>query len=723
MNKIRYILDLNNVRPAEADLASLRPALPEEPAPPKKRRIKPFVITAVVIAAAIAAAVFGAPALRRLIRRDQPDDTAAATAESGPAPAVFDGFTVTPLYAARERYDLFRRTALCTRVTADGTVVALPYLEGSMENALEDAIKSLRADGRRLIFAKDAAEYQKAEIRAAANTLTSMDPDAEILIIGSAKHGTFEYLLTLTVIKRGDTFYGEDGSTLLGTETPNGVRFRSGAFDDVLFGIYKIRFENDVPVIYYAAQTIADSRMSRLSVYDKSPEPVFSEYRYTLYDDPVSGELDTVIFGGKENDMSYAVTTLGHDADSYPLSYLPPRSAEERAQITDIINAFDLQWFLPAYSYADGDGTVLCGLAIECGPDYISGLGASVKYDIGAPGGDRAYYFKYLYSPIGLRYSPSYCGVPRLSDQIPDNVMMLCVILNGDGRITKSFAVPALNLLYADQTEAFRLTDLAYAGTFPAVTTFNVARPVSFHEYDLYGLTEPLSPGETTLFENLGLSVKQLPCAENGDEVEKNVSVKDIFTHGAATSSKAVYGKTEYVRTEFPAYEEHGIFLTDINGIICGVWSKSKAAVFNAGNVPSALMIVLSDGDGDVVYAGPEPNPAGTTGRFSFEKLECGVYVGEFQYSYENESSSAVISGIDEDGKVTISVYAKDYRDFIFVLNGFKTAVTKYGSLICTDPLNFHVIAYNEKDAEKIFLRYCGRDPSSGMPEMNAAEE
>ena len=240
---------------------------------------------------------------------------------------------------------------------------------------------------------------------------------AEIIAL-TATHGTFEYLLTFTFFYPAVTSSTRAPvyTMTLTEKTPlyNGMGEEIGYFNGQSYSIdkgklntikvtiYKIRTENDIPVIYGSRVVSPDeyrldpglyysgswmqtgfTTLNLISVYDSKPSET-----YNLITGAEFGYYDCCVKFGDEI-KSTSLIPGGASLSEFPYSMPDCRNSDvlSNSELCAIINRYNLQWFIPMYAYEDinGEKTVI-GSAIAKKTKSLISVISSKNYT--AIGGD-----------------------------------------------------------------------------------------------------------------------------------------------------------------------------------------------------------------------------------------------------------------------------------------------------------------------------------------------
>ena len=185
MNRIKYILELNSIKP-DGDITAPLAVTAEKKRKSVKKRAKALPVIAVLLSSA---AVFTALFLIiRAARKNtpEPDVTSAVSTTEAPAPGPVERlpewFSADLLY--EDEYEKFRKTALNTHVSPDGTVTSSRFLPEYMDDVFEQTVLTLRADAKRFSAPSAPSDGEIAE------TDSGVYGEEKLYIIGSARYGT-----------------------------------------------------------------------------------------------------------------------------------------------------------------------------------------------------------------------------------------------------------------------------------------------------------------------------------------------------------------------------------------------------------------------------------------------------------------------------------------------------------------------------------------------------
>ncbi len=707
MNRIKYILELNSIKP-DGDITAPLAVTAEKKRKSVKKRAKALPVIAVLLSSA---AVFTALFLIiRAARKNtpEPDVTSAVSTTEAPAPGPVERlpewFSADLLY--EDEYEKFRKTALNTHVSPDGTVTSSRFLPEYMDDVFEQTVLTLRADAKRFSAPSAPSDGEIAE------TDSGVYGEEKLYIIGSARYGTFEYLLTLRVTDNGTVRLADDHRIVAQTPKPGTAVFNTEVLTSAFAKVYKIRVENTNFVIYREWDVALAECEIAVSLFSSRTSQLES-IRCQLWHD--SGVVVPVTFKPKEYTMTAVTVPIGGTPTPEFISFAPEQTFEDRALVTDIINYTGMQWFTPVFKYKAGEDDIIAGVAIVYASSYDKG--GYPREGIGDSSVKLSYYMYTGTEQLELYYDPA-SSAPRFSAAggIP---FLLCARMNG-GKILSTFALPA---------GQFRsLTDYGISVIEPdekmwyslqIIINYQLEQQYFYSLYRFYGMPDA-EPQYTypPLSELLGLRAPYVSAAYDGG---KYPYIKELLTTGVIKTEDVTYGKTKLHQTTLKAYEQRDYYITDINGLLCGVCDDTSWIMSNSGSAPDGTLCVLSDDSGTMIYAGDMPRPVGVTGRYAFEALDNGIYIGEFSGNIENSYTVSYIKEITDDGAVTVYYPSMEYNDPSLLYNGRRTYVSPGGAIVCNDPYGRAVIreSYEPASPTEYTLE---RDGSTGFVILRAVE-
>ena len=713
MNRIKYILELNSIKP-DGDITAPLAVTAEKKRKSVKKRAKALPVIAVLLSSA---AVFTALFLIiRAARKNtpEPDGTSAVSTTEAPAPGPVERLpewlSADLLYDDEydDEYGKFRKTALNTHVSPDGTVTSSRFLPEYMDDVFEQTVLTLRADAKRFFEVPDSPDAGITE------TDAGRYGEEKLYIIGSARYGTFEYLLTLKVTDNGTIRLADDHRIVAQAQKRGSVLFRTDVLMSASAKIYKIRVENTEYVIYREWDVALCECELAVSALSSVPAPKLESIRFQLRLD--DGRIIPVTFKAKTNNMTAVITPTGGAPTPEFISFAPERTFEDRATVTDIINYTGVQWFAPVFRYKADNDDIIAGVAIVYGSSDDktgyprNGIGDSSYVS-------RSYYMYTGSEQIGLYYNPA-SSAPRFSaaSGIP---FLLCARMNG-GKILSTFALPAGQFRsFTDYGVSVIEPDEKMWFSLQIIINYQLEQPYFYSLYSFYG-TPDAEPQYTypPLSELLGLRAPYVSAAYDGG---KYPYIKELLTTGVIKTEDVTYGKTKLHQTTLKAYEQRDYYITDINGLLCGVCDDTSWIMSNSGSAPDGTLCVLSDDSGTMIYAGDMPRPVGVTGRYAFEALDNGIYIGEFSGDIENSYTVFYIKEITDDGAVTVYYPSIVYNDPSLLYNGRRTYVSPDGAIICNDPYGRAVIRESYEPASPMEYTL-ERDESTGFVILRAAE-
>lgn len=738
MNKIRYILDLTGITlPAGVKEAAEKKINGADTVYEKKRGRRTAVIAAAVIAAFILLSVAVSLIIKNANKPTDPpypdttssdmtgSDTVSGTDAQPSDPYDEDGYySFSPLYENDVRYDAFK-TATQVFKPCDGYIVAAEDVSplykyfgaGSTEyllsrndlcrtfyafyseNTIRSSISITENSPESLVRIKE--EMKKNEKMKADHDLY---PDEIILL--AARDGTFEYLLTMSVL----TDRGPNGSTERGTQlfddSPepigsyglHGYTVKRSAFEKAGFSIYKIRFEMGVPVIY-EKYDLPPVTFAGPDVYLKSKDGSTLSFPVNcLAAEDESEDTKRIVYGSfqirnsiieltpKENAMldpavgTASPRTVSSELCNYPYSF-PCADADtagcSRQDVCNIINQLDLQWFFPMYINDTGTGTIIVGEGIKYGSNNraITSAVSSVSLrTIKTANGSDIYKTYYGYGGsasvmngenVSLLYLPETCDKPYFdATYFEKDHPLIKLYLTEDGYVMD-------DVLTKDDFE-----NEMQSHTAPVEFT-----PISTSEYvyikDPYYKYFPARPyhsglvpfvGEELketpeLFEKLGLSVK--PCDKiNGFDVtlgRREINITEIRNEPILYEEEryGVVGAEYYLVC---AYEDKNGYIIDMSGCVYGITADKGVYLFSSCTPNNLIIVCAEDGFVTYSYFGFDGNYDGTVNySVSYDK-SFDISPETAAYIVERRGVSAVMLEItsqikdEETGDLTVTV-------------------------------------------------------------------
>ena len=383
MKKIRYMLALSNITLSDSQKDKIAGALlsgceTRERRKEFNKKTLPKIL-ALIIAVITVGAVFGViSAVRKITSYEQDPQKTAESAVTADTEGIEDPGTVTPvnrteylritpMYQNDKIYDLFRLTALHTSVNTEEKSVTVNNIKeiadlfNAKESDYTDIVTSLFAfaEPDRIGFVSE-TWYPEAEARE--------------LILASVKEGTFERLVTITVLVYENNVYLADYSLLLSSvfipadERPDpedlighwrkaGYVYRAGDgcvymidTDKIdLTSVYKIRIEGGLPVIY---------DHEYIKIANNEPEKILADGYLTIqtahgedyftYDGIIEGNRKTVFTNTEKKPVT--VGAEYKEDDILIPHHFPATPLSERGEVCDIINEYGCDWFFYLYN-------------------------------------------------------------------------------------------------------------------------------------------------------------------------------------------------------------------------------------------------------------------------------------------------------------------------------------------------------------------------------------
>ena len=372
MNKVRYILDLNNVLPSAAVRGQVHAqvagaiAAAEEAKRPKKAankkqkgsKSKRRVLTVIAIIAA--AAAVGAVIFAVTRRAKKPDPQHGGETE----PLLLDAYPLRPMYTTDKDYSDLLAAVKYTRLEEDNSILVntagisrLKYGYSSDQDAdMSKVIMGIYAmsdngDAENIDF--DKIQGVNKRIEQLHDYHYGFDP----IIVAAKQAGSFEYLIVIDVNREDDGYFSTHYSSKAGRIFNGVYMFYPDVLEHENADVYKIRFERGHPVIY-----------ERKSLHLEN----FVKYNVNAV---TINEIDR--FSNTENNMRADIAYSGVTPNDCPYTFALPRTYDtpplysedplhdtgarlaarvSRSEICQIINrTSNGQWFIPLDVYADDE--------------------------------------------------------------------------------------------------------------------------------------------------------------------------------------------------------------------------------------------------------------------------------------------------------------------------------------------------------------------------------
>ncbi|MBP5207136.1 MAG: hypothetical protein J6330_01615, partial [Clostridia bacterium] len=281
MNKVRYILDLNNVLPSaavrgqvHAQVAKVIAAAEESKKPkkakkaknkkpndPKSKRRVLTVIAVIAAAAAVGAVVFAVARRIRETPRHGGEDSSTVPSGAEADPVRLDAYPVTPLYAGDKDYSDLLAAIKYTLLGSDGIVL---MNEAGKDRLALGYADDTNASVSRIVRGIYAASDHGDCLIESYEGLVSTTGDRKILleyqkgfdpvIVAAKRSGTFEYLIVIDVDRGADGSFSTHFSSKAGRLVDGVYMFYPDVLEHENADVYKIRFECGHPVIYEKVQ-------------------------------------------------------------------------------------------------------------------------------------------------------------------------------------------------------------------------------------------------------------------------------------------------------------------------------------------------------------------------------------------------------------------------------------------------------------------------------------
>lgn len=676
MNKIKYILDLTNIKlPENVKNETGEIIKRAEEKAEKKGNKKAVLISVSALIAFAALAVVFALVLNRPEQHGLPDvtDTDTLTETTGtdaPDVAADGGYYVfNALYTDYFRYDIFKTAITLIKpyenvlVTAADLSPLYTYFgesDGFIEPTADELCETFFAyyePGCVIHFDKipnqsSAELYRiKSSFQPIISHYDHIEPlkNDEIILL-TAKNGTFEYLLTLPVQASGKySFYS--GGKSVGTFNGGKYKFSKQYIETAAANIYKIRFEAGLPVIY-AKYTLpqgslvkTDNFISQLRLTTentgKSDETVISA-RFSV-------PCGIVEFTNTENDMIDPVYTsageITYDRSLCDYPYYFPiydnvKGYCSRKTVCEIINKFGLQWFIPMYVTETNDGICITGDGIVTGESVMAAQSAvsstlerlyGTAYENGVYTSffniDYAYLSSYSNSTstpdfsdpsIGLCYLPDTCDTPYFDKSyFNEKRTLMSITVTPDGDIIRSkFVNPDAADLLPDGQLAFEEFEPEFITDYLYIKDKNdryfPARPFDIKYLPL--LCEDIK-STPELFSRLGLSMPEY-----------------VHLNDYRSDLQLGHREISVLNTkDLTAYEEIDGYIIDMSGCVCGIANQNGVYMFTT--VYPCFDITVKAQDGYVTYTSYSSDISAFSSDNTFKDWVCYISDGSLKIS------------------------------------------------------------------------------------------
>lgn len=734
VNKIRYILKLNNVRMTNDAYEEIDKKLKTAYSDAKKRKIKKRLsVLGVVLACAfvlLLSVFLVVKAVERFSDKGghiviDPDPSSYTTYEttSFVDPVPDDGYLyIKPLYEGNWDYEFLKAVTKVMKLSDGGALVVngdlsslYSYFNVSELSPIElcrtmtsfyDASQSLDViypANNQQPFYTDARRDLVDELL----TTYSFEKDniyTYEFIALTAKHGTFEYLLTFTgyVDGRNTGVYPYLSSSLTGLsgealiynadgETVGRVYKGEVIIDKVKIqtlkaSIYKIRFENGIPVIY-SRKAVSGNLLNSAegeAAFGSTPfglnfenDGSLPSYKKQLKSAILKYSSDTAIsFGKAENNMKNEVSQGGGTVYLYSAPTGDDAASKtSRGTVSDIINYFNMQWFIPMFENdtMTVEKTVYgVGISTNEGSVPVFDETFSMLYLIGDRSGNFADYI--TREPKRLYYNGALHDRPYFENIYDFDELTLLKITCKSGQMTCEAVNP--DSLPGPVLKSGRNLDLpGFDFTLPVIlpsnytykyTTTQETKPLSrwLLPYVDEGLSYYLS---NELLANLGITAVSVGRLAQSYDSSYSLSEYTLFPRTLSfvrTETTPVYekvGDKTYRYDIVTAYQRSGLYLADADGKICALVSDNGFCYypFDSCERPEFKITVVSTVDGEFIYMGSGRGMTAKNtveGLLNYEMTECGLYLGTLIDALENVSylSYLPIITVRQEGAETV---------------------------------------------------------------------
>lgn len=582
-------------------------------------------------------------------------------------PPVEDGYILFySLYENDLNYEPFRVAARLMKPCGDSIVVAddlRPLYEFFGENkpSAETLCDTFFAfyDRKNIIYQRSITKYSEQKytdisdgFRIRSELPEGYYPDELILL--SEKHGTFEYILTASVITdntpgrlpyKGVKLYDQNLSQI-GVYRDGLYEISVSALKNISVCVYKIRSEMGLPVIYARYEVKPDELTQARGDDDMGLHTAAAEGgsvavsgRFSI-DDRIlelkNGENSVFmpVFTDAGMNMDSSVSTKRSSLCEYPYSFqiYDDNGLCGRKTVCDIINMLDLQWFFPMYTAKTGEGTLIIGDGIKTGATVLSSFDQASSHlypVIREENEDNKYTtyfdlswfaidsyvfdFKNLEKGVSIAYLPSTCDRPYFDFSYfeSDHPSIALIVKDGEIRLTDSCVLPgSLNqTLKSYFTPEEEFDDLKFVTTYPYIkdpsNEYGPSRPF-MREY-LPLLSTDLT-GTPDLFEDLGLYIAPFERLKSGfsdlSVGNRYIRVTDVkedgVFYGGEKNTDKIKWYTVYAYEEQTCGEQNG-YIIDASGCVSGLRRNGSVYLFNT--LQPCFEIRIKAADNNVVYA------------------------------------------------------------------------------------------------------------------------
>ena len=350
MDKLKYILKLNNIRFTDAAKAEINEKLTRDATDKKQKKRRESLAVFGAVAGSVVFFALSVALIFIMVNRHptgslDPIDPGVVPVEDDVIPVEDDGYiSVSPLFYNDTGYDLLIDTVSRVKVTEDGEFITTGdhfnfYKYFNVNSITADSLcRTMFAgyDGNLFLFDpntyavpdgyekynhKEHGKYYdrnsaKADFKSSYMTINGVTAGTAEVIALSASHGTFRYLLTFTFLYPAAT--SSTRAPVYGTEIPentilyNGTGEEIGYYDGQFYRIvkdklntvkvtiYKTRTENGIPVIYGSRVVSPDEYLLDPGLYYSGSwmQEGFTTISITLAYDSKPPKIQNLITGG-----------------------------------------------------------------------------------------------------------------------------------------------------------------------------------------------------------------------------------------------------------------------------------------------------------------------------------------------------------------------------------------------------------------------------------------
>ncbi len=703
-NKIRYSLKLTNIHMTDDACEVISKKLKTAYADASKRKLKKRAVIFGAVFAAVLLLIAGVVVVSKL-RGTQTDitpllpATLPADETTGPKidpPVVDDYVYITPLYQNDRDYGFFKDVTQLVKI--NGTEIGVSEDISAMYQYFNTTdlshgdlcltVTSFLSDLNSIIIynplrsmPEDCSDEMRAllsDIKKAYDGRNSGIYQRECIAL-TAKYGTFEYLLTFTYYveahidpilsssmldSANSVIYNSVGEAI-GRFQNGELKIKKSRLGSLHASIYKIRFENGIPVIY-GRKTVEKDELK--DARDTNTEDILGitpfglvfahntlpEYKTVLTSATLSFTGNTAVcFTSDTNAMK---NDMSPPASGISFIYSAPTgidgtSSVSRSEVTEIINSFNLQWFIPMYRSEMPYSKVIIGAAIALDredPLIFKNIESSSAMRLISTEKGVTFADFYTRERKPVYYNGSKYDRPYFASKSSFDELTLLKISNVNGALTcepvsaeyviNNFIKQGWKL--RDDAQTFIYPYLVNAGNYGYVTP-GTTKPLSM--WLLPYVDSALRPGYlgSELLESLNVTpaVPGKLVTEYGALPRYNVNMREMYGyHDAETYSEEDNCKYDL----FIVYELSSFFCIDIYGRMTGLVVDGDYCPFDTtSSIFETGMYVISR-DGEFVYMGP-PDGVAAYNMFEFEytpnykMTECGLMLGTLLDALQNE--------------------------------------------------------------------------------------